>query len=370
MKGLDGHSGRLELVVAHENGLPPTTHSSPYSLILTSVQLQDSESYGIIEPGAKVNARTTLKNIGGMPSPLHQDISLTLLDNEFVAVEASKATQLLPRGIPSSHSVTVPEQFSFLVRKDAHVQNLNQISVGAPLKYEASLEHSAVVSRVLKEIPAIQSQRAEFSIRYPVELSMVLGASAIVQGAEAPFVFCVKNVSKRELGINSETGRALLAHFRLYSTREAALLAVNAHPAVSSASHTNLNLLNEGDDERSRSYNRSSRLNSQGAKDATRYNDDDDDENDENDEDDIEDEDNDDLLSSSGDVSYKHSKRKLALKKGADIEEDEEDDFINDNEDEINNVNEEVLCLCGANIDEGYQGQWLKCHNSYCMVSS
>ena len=81
--GRDGNRGSFEFIIEHPPG--PVKYQDKYDVKLLDFTLNFPEEDEVVEPGEKGFVTTvTLFNAGKMPSPIHQDLFVSVLDTDNI----------------------------------------------------------------------------------------------------------------------------------------------------------------------------------------------------------------------------------------------------------------------------------------------
>lgn len=116
--GRDGLDGRFEFIVEHANG--PVKYEDKFELKLLDFAMIFYEEDAIIEPGEKAYVSTlTLHNRGLMPTPIHSDFFVSLIDNNWLCGIGSLQ---IPRMIAPGDLITIPFKLEYLVNYPAAPQ--------------------------------------------------------------------------------------------------------------------------------------------------------------------------------------------------------------------------------------------------------
>lgn len=211
--GNHGRLGRFEIEVEKDNIYP-----GRYDLSLASLSPVESDD-GIIEPGESLAVQDLVfKNMGAMPTPAYQGILVSLTPNQWIDFE-NQNTLALDTAIPSSHTAMLKNPLHFQVKEAQSIP-----AVDSTFHETGHLQFKATVSRVNKSFKTVANQIQFLSIRYPVEISTVSLPPSISREEEAPFIFKIRNISKKAIGFNANDARLLKVDLSLTGGVDGALL--------------------------------------------------------------------------------------------------------------------------------------------------
>ncbi|MGI9215178.1 MAG: hypothetical protein ACR2HS_06020 [Gammaproteobacteria bacterium] len=194
--GCDGHAGKNGLagkycIILNKMN---TSYVDRYNLIISNFKHITSDD-GIIEPGEMIAlSNLTVLNNGFMPTPKIQPIQISIQSTNWI--QPGDPIQL-PGWLPANQKYTSDQTLYFTIK-----QNLSFIPNKVP-KAQVTLGWHALVARVNKYFESVETQKKNFEVRYPVEISLICNAHAITRSEEAPFVIQVRNVSTVTVGTNA-----------------------------------------------------------------------------------------------------------------------------------------------------------------------
>lgn len=196
---------------------------SVYSIAISGdVTLDDITSSGVVEPGSHVRMHYTVRNGGGMPTPRDQDIVMSFSETLWItrypydsqAVAAGwYAASALPRSLPQSTSVPLPQQIHGLIAE------VRAPAVGKAFSREMQVPHSAVVTRVNRQMPL---QPSSHQISHALSTSEVFGEVCTTAGGELFVLSRIYNHSRLPIGFNAPIPRAATAQHLISDCSNAA----------------------------------------------------------------------------------------------------------------------------------------------------
>lgn len=168
----------------------------------------DEGGYELLEPGCRALVRYSVRNIGGMPTPLHQDIVCSVRDSEWMqplpsADERGFGGVALPRSLAAGAAAELSRPVHMWVA------NMPRPAVGAPFAALAEIDHVATVTRVDADFERVDQQMTSVALRFAVEMEALYGQVCAVEGGEAFVGLRVKNVSEKAVGMGAAVKRAL-----------------------------------------------------------------------------------------------------------------------------------------------------------------
>ena len=96
-----------------EHGSGPVKYEEKFDLKIIEFGIIFYEEDGIVEPGEKAYISSlTLHNLGLMPTPIHTDFFVSLVDNVWLSGIGSLQ---IPRAIAPMDLITIPFKHEFLI---------------------------------------------------------------------------------------------------------------------------------------------------------------------------------------------------------------------------------------------------------------
>ncbi len=195
--GYQGQQGAIRFNVKNMG-----TYSDFYDLSLEELKI--SSENGIFEPGEVVQVnKIVLKNSGKMPTPSHQEIHVSLVNNQWVSFD-EKNNRKISIPIAPSKNYILEEPFFFTLQENNSPPVANTL-----YQRRGELRVNATLERVNHHFPEVVEEAREFAIRYPVEISSIAMPRSIARDEKAPFVIQIKNVSTKPLGLKATEPRLL-----------------------------------------------------------------------------------------------------------------------------------------------------------------
>lgn len=204
-KGQDGQDGKRGLDGTFTIHVENQIYTEPYDLKITHTTLEDANNDDVIEPNEHVKVHLSIKNITSMPTPL-QPVLLNLQQTALIKPRGSSLN------IPSLQPGEIYNGYlKFKVKKQ-------DTRIGKPLLCTGDLLYQALLSRVNKKMQTLSSQMHSFAVRYPIEISPVIGTTSVNLDEEAIFAIRVHNVSKKALGVDTESLRTAYVKIEVKSS--------------------------------------------------------------------------------------------------------------------------------------------------------
>lgn len=194
-EGFSGKDGSFAIHVGNKR------YSGPYNLQVASINLKDSNDDGINEPNEKMRLGITVKNIGHMPTPANQAIRMNLNNTDWVNYDPQSSLVVVP-SLNAGESYTLNGDLLFRI-------NDAVLMINKKLNTTGVISYRATVDRVNRDFRTISEQTSNFAIQYPVEITPLIGTKTIAMKEESALSFCVKNISTREIGIDSVQNRSV-----------------------------------------------------------------------------------------------------------------------------------------------------------------
>ncbi|EAR92690.1 hypothetical protein TTHERM_00320360 (macronuclear) [Tetrahymena thermophila SB210] len=175
---------------------------SRYNLSINSVEKVQSDD-NIIEPGEYLQInQMSLANDGGMPTPTHQRIQLSLVSNQYLTFKQSDSVYIA-QSINSGQKYQLQSPLKFQINEQL------QPAIDSVFRVTTNLNYKATVERVNKSFENISKYATQYQIRYPVELSEIQVLRSIQLKEEAPIAFSIANLSSKPIGFETISKRLL-----------------------------------------------------------------------------------------------------------------------------------------------------------------
>ncbi|HEY4055240.1 MAG TPA: hypothetical protein VGM39_01485, partial [Kofleriaceae bacterium] len=202
--GANGEVGTFAIRVT--DGTSTATYDSRYDLRLVSFSHENLNEDAVYEPGEVVRVfDLEVENVGGMPTPKKDELSLALGAGGWVKPEAGELT--CRPGLPPGERYKVPGELRFRIAEHTPQKPSD------PLEVEESIYQRAMLPSVHRDFDSYQTgdaiQQGKFVIRYPARLSTVENLNSLAAGEATRVRFTVTNQSRFSLGTQSETKRVL-----------------------------------------------------------------------------------------------------------------------------------------------------------------
>ncbi|EGC36138.1 hypothetical protein DICPUDRAFT_97676 [Dictyostelium purpureum] len=202
-KGINGISGVPGVYGIHLNTLDRgvVIYEAPYDLQVDKISFIDTIGYNIIEPDSDVRLMVLHTNVGGMPTPSHQNIMAYIADNKWVYCDPRNRVAM-QRWIVEKTSVYLPKEIYFHIRdfqQDIYKLPRNPFIVGA------TMDHECLVDRVNQNFKRVSATKSPFQVEYPVQSSLIKGLDCVTMGDEAPLVYSIWNKSLLNIGEKAST---------------------------------------------------------------------------------------------------------------------------------------------------------------------
>jgi hypothetical protein len=205
-KGMSGVFGNVGQDGSYQIEVGDEVYDRRYDLKVVKQIFFDANDDGIYEPNEPLQLKVQVENIGGMPTPI-QPIELSLRNSEWVKFDPTSTITI--RDVIDAGEKGKPQaKLRFQVGS-------NVLLSREPFKAEGLIGFQALLSRVNKEFSTVAKQVVNFLVRYPVEISKVVGSTTIALGQQAPLLFSLKNISSKELGSASLSKRVVSIAFRV-----------------------------------------------------------------------------------------------------------------------------------------------------------
>ncbi|MCP4201671.1 MAG: hypothetical protein GY769_07030, partial [bacterium] len=163
--GEEGARGSFAIEVASKTGVQ--TYNSRYDLRLVDFAHESGNRDCVYEPQETVRVfAIEVENSGGMPTPKHRDIELSLVRDRWVA-PVDDERLLLPRGLAAGERCQLEEKTLHLVIGDYRPSGPDD-----PLEVEETIRQRAHLPAVFRDFAAYENEdsraRGKFLIRFPV----------------------------------------------------------------------------------------------------------------------------------------------------------------------------------------------------------
>ncbi|KAN0018807.1 hypothetical protein ACTFIU_008740 [Dictyostelium citrinum] len=196
--GISGIPGKYSILLnTHDYGV--VRYEAPYDLHVEKIGYIDTIGYNIIEPDSHVRLSVDHLNVGGMPTPSHQNIMAYVGDNGWVEcpVENRVAMQ---RWIIEKTKSSLPREIIFHVKDYRH--DIRMLPRN-PFIQTSTMDHQCLVDRVNQSFARVAATKSPFTIEYPIQSSIIKGLDCVTMTDEAPFVYSIWNKSLLSIGVDS-----------------------------------------------------------------------------------------------------------------------------------------------------------------------
>jgi len=203
-KGNTGADGTFTIEVKTEAGVQ--TYASRYDLRLVSFSHDSLNEDCVYEPGELVRVfDLEVENVGGMPTPSKDELSLALIEEGWVYTEPGELRCV--RGLAAGARHKVEGELRF------RIAGYKPTGPDDPLEVEESILHRALLPSVRRAFEQYQEGDAalagRFVIRFPARLSTASNLRSLAAGESTRVKFCVVNQSRFALGSKSACKRVL-----------------------------------------------------------------------------------------------------------------------------------------------------------------
>ena len=211
-KGKKGSPGTSVIEVRADGGAV-TRYASRYDLRLVGFEHENENDDGVYEPGERVFVRNiAIENVGGMPLPAHHDVVVELAQGPYATPEldpgGSPRRLVLPRGLGAgARHVFTEDKLAFVLGTQSPEGPSAPLVVEETLRLRASLP---AARRVFKELDQGASEaHGRVVVRFPIEISPVVGLTSLSAGQVTKLRVVVRNVSKKAYGAAAEIARSI-----------------------------------------------------------------------------------------------------------------------------------------------------------------
>ncbi|KAL4497823.1 hypothetical protein ABPG72_000578 [Tetrahymena utriculariae] len=216
--GFSGHSGRSGQSGRDDSFyyiVQGSKYYSRYDLNINSVEKVQSDD-NIIEPGEylQINQMSFVNN-GGMSTPTHQRIKLSLVNNQYITFKESDSVYIA-QSINSGQMYNLQSPLKFQINEQL------QPAIDSVFRVTTNLNYKATVERVNKSFQNVSKYATQYHVRYPVELSEIQVLRSIQSKEEAPIAFSIVNLSSKPIGFETLSKRLLNVRVVLNNTKHIA----------------------------------------------------------------------------------------------------------------------------------------------------
>jgi len=204
-RGSTGAEGRYEIHVTTESGVEK--YDSCYDIALESFSHESLNADSVYEPGERIRVENFVgRNVGGMPTPKHRDITTRLVREGWVYPDEGEQL-LLPRGIKAGETFSHSDPLHFTIG------DFVPKGPSDPLEQEETLELRATLPAVSRDFTRYETEDStacgQFVIRFPVRVSKIESLHSLAPGQRCRMRWTVVNQSTGDLGRESSSGRVL-----------------------------------------------------------------------------------------------------------------------------------------------------------------
>jgi hypothetical protein len=202
--GANGADGKLTIEVRGEGGVQQ--YSSRYDLRLAAFSHDSLNEDAVYEPHELVRVfDLVVENVGGMPTPAKDELSLALVPGGWVKPEPGELA--CKPGIPAGERHEVAGELRF------RIADFTPKEPGDPLEVEESILHRALLPSVRRTFEHYQEgdalEAGRFIIRFPARLTPVAALKSVAVGEATRVRFSVVNQSRFALGSRSDSKRVV-----------------------------------------------------------------------------------------------------------------------------------------------------------------
>lgn len=198
-RGIDGDSGSYKFVVKHSEERY-LQYKERYQLQIKGFNLSASED-NIIEPEEKLFVSgLTLRNAGQMPTPKMYSFVFSIAETQWIKF-IKESFSLMDQIIPDE-SFICNEQLNLKIAKPLNTA-IDEIFVA-----HSEVDIHTILPRINKVI-ATWSVPKPIEIRYPVEMTPIMGKRAILPTEQPPIALQLKNISTKSIGSDSKNKRKI-----------------------------------------------------------------------------------------------------------------------------------------------------------------
>ncbi|MFO0547275.1 MAG: hypothetical protein U0271_02745 [Polyangiaceae bacterium] len=204
--GQQGRDGKFEFVVHASSGSTAWRYPSCFDLALTGIAHESENKDGIYEPGERVEVTNLeVRNMGGMPTPSQEPITIALVRDGWVEPEAA--------ALEVAGSIAPGERRKLTDKLYFRIGQYTPQGPADPLESGDTIHLAAWIEVVRRRFGGFERTRpagaADFKVRFPVECSPIESLHALAPGESTRVAIKVKNISTRALGMRSEQARIL-----------------------------------------------------------------------------------------------------------------------------------------------------------------
>ncbi len=203
-QGANGRAGKLTIEVTADGKVE--RYDSRYDLRLVNFSHDSLNEDCVYEPGEKVRVfDLEVENVGGMPTPAHDELSLSLIEEGWVQPEPGELQCEKALAAGARHK----PKGELLFR----IADWTAKEPGDPLEVEESILQRALLPSVRRGFEHYQEGEAiaagKFVIRFPARLSAPANLRSLATGEATKVKFSITNQSRFALGARSASKRVL-----------------------------------------------------------------------------------------------------------------------------------------------------------------
>ncbi len=210
--GDPGKAGQFLIEVRDASG-GVAKYPSCFDLRLVAYAHRNENDDGVYEPGERIFVgKIAIENVGGMPLPAHHDVIVGVTGGGWVEPERSPdgrtATLRVPRGLaPGARHVFESDELALRLGTFAPTGSGGPLSAPETIRLYAALP-DAMRSFTTFDAGASEAQ-GKIVVRFPVALSPITSLHSVTAGQATRLRASLQSVASKDLGADSELGRAL-----------------------------------------------------------------------------------------------------------------------------------------------------------------
>jgi hypothetical protein len=203
--GQDGKDGTNTYIIHYNDG-KTVEYRSKYRVELVDFKFHSQNRDSIFEPGEKVIVENLkIRNTGGMPTPIHQDVRIFIEGNEWVLPDG--ATLNIGKSLQPGEEFEFPGKLEFNI-KDIEV--VKKTANGGPFRANTEISPRNRIDRVERVFEHTNPQG--FVVQFPIEITTMQGLHTLMPGEGTKLSWTVKNISTKDFGRDSELRRLVESH--------------------------------------------------------------------------------------------------------------------------------------------------------------
>lgn len=213
-RGANGETGSFAIEVKTAEGMK--TYESRYDVRLIGFAHESANRDCVYEPQETIRVfDIEVENTGGMPTPAHRDIELSLVQSRWVAPREERL--VLPRSLGPGERCRLEGQALHFVIGDYQPRGPD-----ARLEVEEAIRHRARLPSVYRDFADYEHEGSReqglFLIRFPVRVEPIVSLYSLAPGQTARMRWTVTNQSLAALGAASAEKRVVRVRLMLHES--------------------------------------------------------------------------------------------------------------------------------------------------------